>query len=192
MLKQLFTGVNFSLRAAQVFLASCLLMFFTLLRVSHVTNSVHSLKCQDVVRCSWGYMLNIRSSKTHRGTLPISLPVCKLPDRWFCPEYWISRLHDPSRRKRGGDLFACMLGRGYSYSLFRSLLDEVSVRAGLGKKFSGHSFRKGGAQYLIALGVPLTQVQERGNWKSLCVLRYLSSPIEDRVCVETALANQFR
>lgn len=71
------------------------------------------------------------------------------------------------------------------------MLNNVSSMAGLVEKFSGHSFRKGGALYLISQGVPLTQVQERGNWKSMFVLSYLSIPVQDRVILESNLAARF-
>lgn len=190
-LRRLFSGVDLSSRAAQVFWASCLLMFFSLLRISHVVDSVHSIKCKDLSLYNWGYMLTIRSSKTLRAAKPILLPVCSLPDKRFCPVYWISKLHNRKDCKSNSNLFSCMRCKKFTYSMFRSSLDLLSESVGLGKKFSGHSFRKGGAQYLVSMGVPLSQVQERGNWKSLCVLRYLSSPIEDRVSVERALAARF-
>lgn len=44
-----------------------------------------------------------------------------------------------------------------------------SHAAGFDENNSGHSFCKGGALYLVSLGVPLTQVKERGNWKAMGV-----------------------
>lgn len=191
LLKKMYLGINQLEKLHCVFWASCLLMFFSLLRVSHMTESVHNLRVGDVKTHSWGLMLHIRSSKTHRGTRPLLLPVCKLPDKRFCPVYWITKILSTVGNSSGSPLFSAALGRPYTYMVFRSVLNKVSMLAGLGKKFSGHSFRKGGALYLISMGVPLTQVQERGDWKSMCVLRYLSVPIGDRVASESLLASRF-
>lgn len=159
--------------------------------VSHVTESVHSLKCGDLEPHPWGLMPKVRSSKTHRGGKPLLLPLCKIPDKRFCPVTWINSLLKGRVLAPCDPLFSSVLGRRYTYSMFRSLLDKLCQEAGIKEKFSGHSFRKGGALYLISLGVPLTQVQERGNWKSMCVLRYLSIPVENRISLERVLASQF-
>lgn len=190
LLKKLYFGLNLSERVSRVFWASCLLMFFSLLRVSHVTTSVHNLLVSDVTHHEWGLMLSIRTSKTRRVGSALRLPVCKLPDKRFCPVYWIGRLLTGVANSNV-PLFSAMLGREYTYSMFRSCLTKASLTAGLEEKFSGHSFRKGGALYLISLGVPLTQVQERGDWKSMCVLRYLTIPVENRVRIECDLASKF-
>ncbi|XP_055958218.1 uncharacterized protein LOC130013559, partial [Patella vulgata] len=39
--------------------------------------------------------------------------------------------------------------------------------------FSGHSFRRGGAQWAAQSGIPVTMIQELGFWKSTTYLRYL-------------------
>lgn len=190
-IKRLFFFLNLNERINKVFWASCLLMFFSLLRVSHVTESRHNLLCSDLTCHSWGFMLRVRSSKTHRGTTPLYLPVCKIPDKRYCPVHWITSLLPASSSGSDRPLFEALLGRRYTYSIFRNLLNNVSVAAGMGKKFSGHSFRKGGALHLVSLGVPLHQVKERGNWKSMCVLKYLTRPISDRVSHECSLASRF-
>lgn len=110
-LKKLYTGIKFSERIHCVFWASCLLMFFSLLRVSHVTESIHNLLVRDVKPHSWGLMLCIRSSKTHRGDQPILLPVCKLPDRRFCPVYWLTKLLGRVQGSLNEPLFSACLGR---------------------------------------------------------------------------------
>lgn len=191
LLKKLYFHVNLSERVYRVFWACSLLMFFSLLRVSHVTNSCHNLVVSDVAQHSWGLMLSIRTSKTHRNSVPVLLPVCSLADTRYCPVYWIKRLLSEINPRPGAPLFSALLGRKFTYSMFRSCLSKTTSAAGFHKKFSGHSFRKGGALYLVSLGVPLTQVQERGGWKSLCVLKYLSIPVEDRVCIERRLASKF-
>lgn len=190
-LKELFPNVDLSRRAECVLWASCLLMFFTLLRISHVVDSTHTLLVKDVISHDWGLMLTVRSSKTSKGFNPIKLPLCKIPDKRFCPVFWISKMLKVAKVDPESGLFSTLLGRRFTYSCFRKGLDGLSAKAGLSEKFSGHSFRKGGACYLMSLGVPISQVQERGNWKSLCVLRYLSLPVSDRIRVEQGLASMF-
>lgn len=190
-LKTLFPHVKISKRINKVFWASCLLMFFSLLRVSHITESRHALLCSDLTPHAWGYMLKVRSSKTHQGSQPLLLPICKLPDKRYCPVYWLSSLLNSCKAHPSTPLFQALLGRKYTYSMFRDLLNVVSLSAAYDKKFSGHSFRKGGALYLVSLGVPLHQVKERGNWKPMCVLKYLSMPISERISHECTLAGRF-
>lgn len=166
-------------------------MFFTLLRVSHVVESNHTLLVKDVKHYDWGLMLLIRSSKTSKDGAPIELPVCKIPDKRFCPVFWINKLLGVPNANPKSGLFSVMLHKRFSYSRFRSMLNSLSVSAGYSVKFSGHSFRRSGACYLMSLGVPISQVQERGNWKSLCVLKYLALPVANRIRAEQGLANRF-
>lgn len=117
LLKELYQGIDCARKTHCVLWASCLLMFFSLLRVSHVTDSIHSLKVEDVKTHDWGLMLSIRSSKTHRGGKPILLPVCKIPDKVYCPVYWISRLLSNARVAHG-NLFQPVLGNLTRMGLF--------------------------------------------------------------------------
>ena len=47
-------------------------------------------------------------------------------------------------------------------------------------RFSGHSFRRGGATYLHSLGGTGLQIQASGDWSTLTFLRYLHLSLEDR------------
>lgn len=109
-LKKLFPHVNTSRRVDCVLWAACLLMFFTLLRISHVVESAHTLLIKDVLAHDWGYMLIVRSSKTSRGGAPIKLPLCKIPDKRFCPVFWIKKLLSLSSYQPDSGLFTSLLG----------------------------------------------------------------------------------
>ena len=47
-------------------------------------------------------------------------------------------------------------------------------------RYSGHSFRRGGASYLHSLGGTGLQIQASGDWSTLTFLRYLHLSLEDR------------
>lgn len=52
-----------------------LILFRSLLRVSHLVDSPHALKRGDVVFKSWGVLLRINSSKTLRNSSPVYIPI---------------------------------------------------------------------------------------------------------------------
>ena len=39
--------------------------------------------------------------------------------------------------------------------------------------YSGHSFRRGGASFAFEIGLTLTEVKERGDWRSNAVHGYI-------------------
>ena len=59
----------------------------------------------------------------------------------------------------------------------KSLLKKCSIDP---SKYSGHSFRRGGATYLHSLGGTGLQIQASGDWSTLTFLRYLHLTLEDR------------
>lgn len=103
---------------------------FTLLGISHVVESAHTLHVQDVLPHVWGFMLFLRSSKTSKGINPIKLPLCKIHDKRFCPVFWISKLLKVSKPEPKWGLFSALYGKRFTYSWFRANLDILSASAG--------------------------------------------------------------
>lgn len=54
-------------------------------------------------------------------------------------------------------------------------LQAAGLAADDSARFSGHSFRRGGAQSLRDAGLSLIEIKEAGHWKSDSVLRYFTS-----------------
>ena len=68
-----------------------------------------------------------------------------------------------------------------SYSSFTSRLKSLLSAAGVDPaKFSGHSFRRGGATYLHSLGATPLEIQASGDWQTMVFTRYLHLSLEDR------------
>ena len=68
-----------------------------------------------------------------------------------------------------------------SYTSFTSRLKSLLLAAGVDPaKYSGHSFRRGGATYLHSLGATTLEIQAAGDWKTMVFTRYLHLSLEDR------------
>ena len=59
------------------------------------------------------------------------------------------------------------------------------------ERFSGHSLRRGGATLAFRLGLPMEQVMQHGDWRSLAVLEYNETSCADRQLVPLAMARAF-
>lgn len=168
-----------------LFWASVLLMFRTLLRVSHVTPSPHTLGARDFVFKDWGVIVNVSTSKTsqYRGG-KISLPVASISQADFCPVFWVRRCIDRLHRLPEDLMFAVPSSYGFSYSTYNKFFQSTVESAAISEYLTPHSLRKGGATYLSSMGVPLDQIRSRGQWKSDSIFRYLQLPLRDRISKE--------
>ncbi len=54
---------------------------------------------------------------------------------------------------------------------------------------SGHSYRRGGATFAFAAGVPDPLIQWQGLWASLCYRGYIDAPVEARLLTSTMMLN---
>ena len=68
-----------------------LFLFKTLLRVSHVVTSPHTLLVKDIVFTSWGMIVNITSSKTIQRGKPHQIPVSIIENKALCPVYLLEK-----------------------------------------------------------------------------------------------------
>ena len=64
-------------------------LFSTLLRVSHVVLSPHTLLRKDITFFKWGVLVCIRSSKTKKE--PFQIPKSYGRKNFICPVYWLER-----------------------------------------------------------------------------------------------------
>lgn len=148
-LKLMFSSLNMSIDSRLMFWAALLLLFRSLLRVSHVTHSPHCLRVGDVEWAGESLVLKVFSSKCMKRSLkPRLIPIAPLESRNFCAVYWLKLYL--SRRKPGpsSPLFS-LDGSPLSYNSFHKALCKVILRAGIGEKISSHSFRQGGATFLL-------------------------------------------
>lgn len=179
--------------ADMVFWAACLVAFFGLLRkanllppsVSGFNNEQH-LSRGNLSLCTSGFVLTIRWSKTiqfkdrlHQIALPL------IPGHPLCP---VSALIAvlllnptlPSHTPLFSFPTPCGLQLLTQSSFVTKLRDSLSHLTLPADKFSGHSFRRGGATWLLSVGMPGEYVQKIGDWKSQAYTLYISAPISTK------------
>ena len=154
-----------------VFIA-CLFMFRTLLRVSHVVKSAHTLKVADVKFDRDCCFVRVVSSKTTKKA-SVVLPVNQSSDDRICAvkalKYMLSRF----KASQKSYLFSSPKYPVLTYSVFAKKFKDLTRLAGLSGDFASHSLRRGGATFMSTLNCPINQIKARGQWKSDCVYRYI-------------------
>ena len=140
-----------------------------------------------------GIIVGLKWSKTlqaRKGITPIPLPVLK--GRIVCPlRTWriYVRLH-PEMENRADVPLLLTTGSGgnkpVTIPMLRSMFHKVIRDVGLmGRKYTPHSLRRGGATYSFSQGVPMQYIKQHGTWQSDTVERYLiKTPLSKTPVVE--------
>lgn len=188
-LKLMFFKLDLSSRNNVMFWACLLLLFRSLLRISHVVTSKHMLRRGDVSFPSGGGMLvTTRSSKTVRPGSQHVIPIANLKDKRLCAVYWMKKwlsLYNPPPTAPLFALCNCQL----SYSRFSKALSHVITSSGIRGNIASHSFCRGGATFLASIGMPVEFIKERGAWTSDSVYKYICEPLVVKVKRECKVAN---
>ena len=152
----------------------------------------HLLRTKDVVFQPWGCTLTVNSSKTIQFNerslvLPVSWSAKPLCAASFVKDYL-------ERYPRHDSEFLFTLPssshqKPVSYNLALCLLKSWCKKAGLTKDVGFHSLRRGAASYMNKLHINLISIQRAGDWKSLCILKYLSVGFEQRRDVERKVSS---
>ena len=172
------------------FWAACLVAFFSFFRKSNLLPAStaafdphrHLRNC-DVRLYPWGIILVVRWSKTIQyRNRTLLVPVPRIAHSSLCPwsavtqAFKLAGVYQSSQHaaepaftfREGRDL------RTLTYSIFNSKLKETLDKCGLDSlRFSGHSFRRGGATFALHCGVPSDYIKLQGDWKSNAYERYL-------------------
>lgn len=186
LLKKLAGVVALELEVHLLTWVAVVIMFRTLLRVSHLTDSEHTLKRSYVKLESWGVVLSIRSTKTlKRGDQPVLLPIVKGRDPLFCPVYWIKYIfyRFPLLGQHSPLLSTPKLPK-FPYGLFSRVFKLLRQQASISGNFSSHSLRRGGASFMADKGLSLQDIKDKGLWKSDVVLRYIVPTLRARKLVD--------
>ena len=160
-----------------VFIA-VLLMFRTLLRVSHIVSSNHMLLRGDVKWDGETVLLSVRSSKTDQIGKGCTVPVSASRDPALCPVRALMFLFKKFSRSKRVQLFSCSTVPCLTYSMFAKCFKKLVLRAGLKGDFASHSLRRGGATYMSLLNCSIPEIKSRGMWKSDCVFKYIVPDLE--------------
>ena len=164
-----------------VFFAICCLGTYGLLRSGEIFEDQNQgqpgLRVGDVtIKSKDEFSIHLSKSKTdqRKGGVEVeyfanSSPSC--PVAAFVRGYWM-RLG--MGQPRSDPLFVWRSGRRVTKYAFIEMLRETIAALGLDpKKYSGHSFRRGGATSLAAVGVPASTIQHLGRWKSVTYQLYI-------------------
>lgn len=174
-----------------VFWCAVVLSFRGLLRKSSVCKGEINLLRRDIEFCPWGLLISIRKSKTIQFRERVHQVPIALVGGPLCAASLLLRMYKMLPATQDHPLFGLTKNNVYrpiTYDWFAKKLSSCVSKAGLVGKFTSHSLRRGGATALSMVGVPLYQIQKRGDWKSLSVLVYLASPLDYRINHEISVA----
>ena len=188
-LKRLMSLGNFNVELEMIVCTAALFMFRTLLRVSNIVHSSHTLRRGDVVFGHEGCFVRVRSSKTtsKRDSATI-MPVLFSSDKSICSATWLAAMCKKFNNPKEAFLFSSPNIPVLTYSMFSRKFKELTIRAGLQGDFASHSLRRGGATFMSILERPVDQIKARGLWKSDCVFRYIAPPLSAKISNEKEVA----
>ena len=199
-LKLLAGKLDMSSSFDRVFWTACIVAFYSFFRKSNLLiQSIGSfdpsrhLCTSDVEFRTEGAVLTVRWSKVIQFRERIlRIPLPRLNNSLFCPSFALLGLclTSPSptgptplfRYSERGVLVA--LTQGKFVSTLRGHLADLGFPA---DQFSGHSFRRGGAQFGLQCGLPVELIKLQGDWNSNAYERYLQPSFSLRQKVASTL-----
>ena len=152
-----------------------------------------SVTVEDVAFHCWGVVVTVRRTKTISfGERVLEVPLVCLPGSPFCIYVFLSMLLCKVGNMGSIQLIsygsARRLVRG-TYSWFSSKLKMYSQKLGL-QSCTTHSLRRGGASAMFIADIPIIDIRNLGDWKSLYILRYLSCPLEAKIDLDRKIADR--
>ena len=197
------TKLNLCLSFDRCFWAACLVAFFSFFRKSNLL--IQSLALFDPSRhlCSTdaqftpqGVVLTVRWSKVIQfRERKLMIPLPHIPNSVFCPSSSLLAMflecHNPSSpsplfRFRDGSSVTALTQSSFTVKL-RACLRDLGYPA---SKYSGHSFRRGGASFAPQCGLPSDLIKLQGDWNSNAYERYLQPSFELRKQVASKLGTE--
>ena len=190
-LKSIFSLLDMSRSCDLCFWCAILTCFRALLRISHVTDSHMNLYKNDFSFYDWGIMIRVSKTKTIQyAERVLQIPVYSVGGCIFDLSYYLRLLFDRMILS-GTDMAFAYWHKGrkvlLTYSFFSQKLKNVCALLDLPKATS-HSLRRSGASYLFRLRHDLVTIKQRGDWKSLSVLLYLSETTENTISRDKGVA----
>ena len=168
-----------------VFWAACMVGFFGLLRKKTLlpqTSNNHGDSCllrSDFVMLDVNsFVLNVRKTKTIQcSERVLVLPYVSSPGSKLCPVSAMKDLLYVAPREGHLPLFSYKTNgtfASWTHSSFTTKLKQCISNAGYNAtKYSGHSFRRGGATLGFELGMSIPEIKVRGDWRSSAVNEYI-------------------
>ena len=204
-LRGILTRLNLCLSFDRCFWAACLVALFSFFRKSNLL--VQSTQLFDPSRhlCSsdaqfttQGVVLTVRWSKVIQFREKIlKIPLPHIPNSVFCPSSSLLAMSlecptlsspTPLFRFKDGSKVTVLTQSAFTIKL-RGCLSDLGYPA---SKFSGHSFRRGGASFGLQCGLPTDLIKLQGDWNSNAYERYLQPSFELRKQVASKLGAEAR
>ena len=180
--------VNFSSDLEILVFIAAMLMFRTLLRISHIVESSHTIRVKDVKFEQESVLLYVKSSKTDQSGSDEIVPITTSNEVALCPvralEFFIAKFKMPSNHQ----LFSCNSIPVLTYGMFAKCFKKLVVRAGLEGDYASHSLRRGGATFMSMLNCSISEIKTRGMWKSDCVYKYIVPGLDSKRVVDAKVA----
>ena len=203
LLRSIFLNLDLNVSFDRAFWAACLVGFFSFFRKSNLLiqspesfDPSRHLCAHDVEFTPEGVILCVRWSKIiqyRERTLHIPLP--KINNSPFCPSTALLGLTlecpsgptpAPLFRYISPDKSVSVLTQLGFVRKLKHCLAAVGIP---GEKYSGHSFRRGGASFGLQCGLPVNLIKIQGDWNSNAYERYLHPSLDLRRQVAKTLGS---
>ena len=170
--------LDFNNPVDKIFWLSIVIAFRGILRICHVTNSVHSIRVRDITICDDYVKIHIKTSKTDQyGQHPYDIYLQRSDGSPLCPALLLIDIINTRGVHLNSKVFTIRKKSSsfvQEYSHVNTKLKTLSLSLGLPVgRVSTHSLRHGGATFLKDLGMSTKDIMKRANWKSNAVFKYL-------------------
>lgn len=133
--------------------------------------------------------VTFRKTKTRQSGEGLVVPLAQVPGSCLCPVSAYNNMLRLVPAAPGSPAFILPDGSPIVYKDFHKILRGCLSILGLdAQKFSSHSFRRGGATFSFACGLPSECIQSQGDWRSDAYKLYIDINAKQRVVVAKTLA----
>ena len=146
----------------------------------------------DLLVAEDGILVIIKWSKTIQAAeRRLVVPVVTVPNSVLCPRAALINLCRVSPAGARDPAFLVVTPAGQliiTHKIFTTELRRLLRLAGhRPDRYSGHSFRRGGASFALRAGVPGELIKQHGDWRSNAYLQYLSLSTSDKSRVTASM-----
>jgi integrase len=139
-----------------------------------------------------GAIINVQWSKTIQyQDRVLSIPLAFTPSSSLCPSsaLWLAMSQSLSSHQSPFHYSLHGSPNILVYPVFLQFLKQCLDALGFpSSRYSGHSFRRGGATFALESGVPADYVQTQGDWRSDAYKVYIDPSLTARMQVAGAMA----
>jgi hypothetical protein len=183
----------------RAFWAAATVGFFSFLRKASLLprSSEGGYKCvlrKDIKCIQGGAVLTVRHTKTIQNQeRTLSIPLPRIMGSPLCPVSSVEQmLMDAKEVSLELPLFTFLINNKavlLTHAMFVKQLKLVLAQCGLDTaKYSGHSFRRGGATFAFSCNVPPLLIKLQGDWRSEAYQGYITIPVSKRWDMMRSLA----